>query len=67
MWQRAPRLLTPKWIAPATVKWVGQAERALKGDKRTYQMDPANSDEALREELDLHESVDTRRTCASAT
>ena len=27
---------------------------ALKGDKRTYQMDPANSDEALREvELDL--------------
>ncbi|MQT88030.1 porphobilinogen synthase [Pseudomonas helleri] len=32
---------------------------ALKGDKRTYQMDPANSDEALREvALDLHEGAD---------
>jgi porphobilinogen synthase len=32
---------------------------ALKGDKRTYQMDPANSDEALREvELDLQEGAD---------
>ena len=32
---------------------------ALKGDKRTYQMDPANSDEALREvELDLEEGAD---------
>ena len=32
---------------------------ALKGDKRTYQMDPANSDEALREvELDLDEGAD---------
>ena len=32
---------------------------ALKGDKRTYQMDPANSDEALREvALDLEESAD---------
>ena len=32
---------------------------ALKGDKRTYQMDPANSDEALREvELDLLEGAD---------
>ena len=31
----------------------------LKGDKRTYQMDPANSDEALREvELDLLEGAD---------
>jgi porphobilinogen synthase len=31
----------------------------LKGDKRTYQMDPANSDEALREvELDLEEGAD---------
>ena len=31
----------------------------LKGDKRTYQMDPANSDEALREvELDLDEGAD---------
>ena len=31
----------------------------LKGDKRTYQMDPANSDEALREvELDLGEGAD---------
>ena len=32
---------------------------ALKGDKRTYQMDPANSDEALREaELDIIEGAD---------
>src|ERR1700677_4890011 len=32
---------------------------ALKGDKRTYQMDPANSDEALREvELDLEQGAD---------
>ncbi len=32
---------------------------ALKGDKRTYQMDPANSDEALREvALDLAEGAD---------
>ncbi|MCA1297229.1 porphobilinogen synthase [Stappia indica] len=31
----------------------------LVGDKRTYQMDPANSDEALREvELDLEEGAD---------
>jgi porphobilinogen synthase len=31
----------------------------LKGDKRTYQMDPGNSDEALREvELDLDEGAD---------
>jgi porphobilinogen synthase len=31
----------------------------LKGDKRTYQMDPANSDEALREvALDLQEGAD---------
>ncbi|MEM7751633.1 MAG: porphobilinogen synthase [Pseudomonadota bacterium] len=31
----------------------------LRGDKRTYQMDPANSDEALREiELDLGEGAD---------
>jgi porphobilinogen synthase len=31
----------------------------LKGDKRTYQMDPANSDEALREaEFDLAEGAD---------
>jgi porphobilinogen synthase len=32
---------------------------ALKGDKKTYQMDPANSDEALREvEMDLTEGAD---------
>jgi porphobilinogen synthase len=32
---------------------------ALKGDKRSYQMDPANGDEALREvELDLDEGAD---------
>lgn len=32
---------------------------ALKGDKRTYQMDPANGDEALREvALDLDEGAD---------
>ena len=31
----------------------------LIGDKRTYQMDPANSDEALREvELDIAEGAD---------
>jgi len=31
----------------------------LKGDKKTYQMDPANSDEALREvALDLEEGAD---------
>jgi len=31
----------------------------LKGDKRTYQMDPANTDEAMREvELDLAEGAD---------
>ena len=37
---------------------VGSAS-ALRGDKRTYQMDPANSDEALREvELDLAEGAD---------
>ncbi|MCW3473966.1 porphobilinogen synthase [Limobrevibacterium gyesilva] len=32
---------------------------ALKGDKKTYQMDPANTDEALREvEMDLREGAD---------
>ncbi len=32
---------------------------SLKGDKKTYQMNPANSDEALREvELDLREGAD---------
>ena len=32
---------------------------ALKGDKKTYQMDPANSDEALREvALDVAEGAD---------
>jgi len=37
---------------------VGSA-KALRGDKRTYQMDPANSDEALREvALDLAEGAD---------
>jgi porphobilinogen synthase len=37
---------------------VGSA-KALIGDKRTYQMDPANSDEALREVgLDLAEGAD---------
>jgi porphobilinogen synthase len=35
------------------------ASNTLKGDKRTYQMDPANSDEALREvALDLAEGAD---------
>jgi porphobilinogen synthase len=33
--------------------------KALKGDKRTYQMDPANSDEAIREvALDIEEGAD---------
>jgi porphobilinogen synthase len=37
---------------------VGSA-KTLTGDKRTYQMDPANSDEALREvELDIAEGAD---------
>src|SRR3954453_11394530 len=37
---------------------VGSA-KTLTGDKRTYQMDPANSDEALREvELDILEGAD---------
>jgi len=37
---------------------VGSA-KALNGDKRTYQMDPSNSDEALREvELDIAEGAD---------
>ncbi|HSM19005.1 MAG TPA: porphobilinogen synthase, partial [Hyphomicrobiales bacterium] len=35
------------------------SKAAFKGDKRTYQMDPANSDEALREvALDLAEGAD---------
>ena len=35
------------------------SSRALIGDKKTYQMDPANSDEALREvALDLQEGAD---------
>ncbi|MFT6772956.1 MAG: porphobilinogen synthase [Paracoccaceae bacterium] len=35
------------------------ASGALKGDKKTYQMDPANSDEALREvAMDLEEGAD---------
>jgi porphobilinogen synthase len=35
------------------------SKAALKGDKRTYQMDPANSDEAIREvALDLAEGAD---------
>ena len=35
------------------------SSNTLKGDKRTYQMDPANSDEALREvALDLAEGAD---------
>jgi porphobilinogen synthase len=38
---------------------VGSASALGKADKRTYQMDPANSDEALREvELDLDEGAD---------
>ena len=37
---------------------IGSA-KALVGDKRTYQMDPANTDEALREiELDIEEGAD---------
>ena len=38
---------------------VGSAVQLGKGDKRTYQMDPGNSDEALREiALDLDEGAD---------
>ena len=35
------------------------SKKALRGDKRTYQMDPANSDEAIREvALDIAEGAD---------
>lgn len=35
------------------------SNKTLRGDKRTYQMDPANTDEALREtELDIAEGAD---------
>ena len=38
---------------------VGSANNLGKGDKKTYQMDPANTDEALREvALDLQEGAD---------
>jgi porphobilinogen synthase len=38
---------------------VGSAGNLGKGNKYTYQMDPANGDEALREvELDIHEGAD---------
>ena len=38
---------------------VGSKSMLGKGDKKTYQMDPANSDEALREvALDIHEGAD---------
>ena len=38
---------------------LGSADNLAGGDKYTYQMDPANSDEALREvELDLQEGAD---------
>jgi len=38
---------------------VGSGDR-LKGDKRTYQLDPANSDEAMREiALDIEEGADS--------
>ena len=38
---------------------VGSAESLGKSDKKTYQMDPANSDEALREvALDIAEGAD---------
>ncbi len=38
---------------------VGSASNLGKGDKKTYQMDPANSDEALREvAMDLSEGAD---------
>ena len=38
---------------------VGSKGNLGKGDKRTYQMDPANSDEAIREvALDLNEGAD---------
>ena len=46
---------------PSTARSATRSARrgTLKGDKRTYQMDPANSDEALREvELDLAEGAD---------
>jgi len=40
------------YFAPKAARW-------LKGDKKTYQMDPANTDEALREvALDIDEGAD---------
>jgi porphobilinogen synthase len=37
----------------------GQLTRLLKGDKKSYQMDPANGDEAMREvALDIAEGAD---------
>ena len=44
-------------MARSATRWARAG--MLKGDKRTYQMDPANSDEALREAaLDLAEGAD---------
>src|SRR5260370_10653235 len=52
---------TPQSMLPPSGPFrdaVGSA-KTLTGDKRTYQMDPANSDEALREvALDLEEGAD---------
>jgi porphobilinogen synthase len=54
--------MPPSTRPPFTVPFrdaVGSASSLGKGDKRTYQMDPANGDEALREvALDLAEGAD---------
>ena len=52
----APNVCARIWLLTSPASDALRPKGALKGDKRTYQMDPANSDEALREvELDLDE------------
>ena len=51
------RSTPPPSTGRSATRWA--AASALKGDKKTYQMDPANTDEALREvALDLAEGAD---------
>jgi porphobilinogen synthase len=59
---RASSPIPPSTPAPSTARSAMRSDRAGnlgKGNKYTYQMDPANSDEALREvALDLAEGAD---------
>src|SRR6202161_4807947 len=51
--------MRPNMRARSTGRSALGPPKALLGDKRTYQMDPANSDEALREvALDIAEGAD---------